>query len=307
MSPMRFSKAFTLIELVIVIVVLAVLAGIASFTYSNFVQDARKNTNETTVNSFAKSYAGNWAALADTEKALISAVQDVGGDVDSISYFPATTRNIATALNPSSSGGGSTLVNLATSYNNQTGWKHYTKPAGGYQTRWFVPESELQNGQTYRFSITVANPTSTSKTVAMDWVDVTPGSTYVLAPGEIRRISAVGSRAAYSNIYRFADVGLVETGELYLKDPLLEPVTSNGTFFSGSTPTNSHYTYAWEGAANASVSIRTSTSTYGKIQFSIPNSNTTYCIGLDKPENRASYKITENLIVGPGQYKQSTC
>ena len=122
--------------------------------------------------------------------------------------------------------------------------------------RQYVSLSELDNGETYTASVTVANDQTVSQTVTLDWCD-TASVTVTLAPGETRRIKTTSSRALYDSTFRFADLHVNQdaggTRSVLFKDWMIEKGTTPGDFYFAGT---GDFTYAWTGTANASTSVQ---------------------------------------------------
>lgn len=80
MNRIKNTKAFTLIELVVVIVILGILAAIAAFAYQNFISNARANSVQRKADQVAKSLQGYSAAQELPGNALPVGAEAVAPD-----------------------------------------------------------------------------------------------------------------------------------------------------------------------------------------------------------------------------------
>lgn len=122
-------------------------------------------------------------------------------------------------------------------------------------------------GKVYTVAVTLYNPQTVSQWVRVDWCDVNTQS-YLLAPGETRRVKITEARSAYDTNYRFADISMTEiAGEtrfIYFKDWIIEEGTTNGDYYAGM----GDFTYTWSGTPNASISNQRAIENAGWTQIS---------------------------------------
>lgn len=147
-------------------------------------------------------------------------------------------------------------------------WTRVTTTAGASQslTRQYVDLSSLRNGEVYTTAVTVANDHPTvSVTLFFDWAD-TGSQSFVIAPGETRRIMTSSVRSTgYTDVYRFSDLHIAqhatESRSILFKDWLIELGTTSGEYYSGT----GDFTYAWSGTANASTSVQRASAITGNL------------------------------------------
>lgn len=193
-------------------------------------------------------------------QAFIDAMVLEQGVATNLPYFDGATpayENIATGIATVGLSGASITDNVT--YNGML-WRRATAVtgSGAVNARLNVPLNKLVDQQPYAVSVTVANDSSSSVTLNLDWCDINQVQ-YVLAPGETRRISTSGTRAsnaAYDSLYRFADLQITqsptEQKSILFKDWLVETGTTINNYYSGA----GDYTYAWTGATDASTSVQ---------------------------------------------------
>lgn len=95
----KYPRAFTLIELVVVIVILGILAAIGAFAYQNFIDSSRQKAVDLTAEQVAKSVAGKSAAEKRPPSEVI-AEAPWEGDLDD-SYRVTTQGGVVTVTGAS--------------------------------------------------------------------------------------------------------------------------------------------------------------------------------------------------------------
>ena len=95
MSRIRKSKAFTLIELIVVVVIIGILAGIAAVAYNQFTGNARTTSNSASAQQIATAVNAESAASGQSTAQVIADATFGGGDIPtSITFaepgFPTT-------------------------------------------------------------------------------------------------------------------------------------------------------------------------------------------------------------------------
>lgn len=165
----------------------------------------------------------------------------------------AVRKNLATVRPPGTNG--SATITPGVSYAGRS-WSRLTTAVAGHGARLLVNAADLVNGQTYTASWLVANDGDAPVLVQIDWVDQN-APTALIAPGEVRRLYAPGSRATYDGTYRFSDLAIREVSSILFADVMVEAGDTDGAFFNGDTPDTPTADYAWTGAAGASTSTET--------------------------------------------------
>jgi hypothetical protein len=171
-------------------------------------------------------------------------------------YFDGTVPGIENLAKTAPSSFNGLTQTTGVSYAGST-WTRGTVPAAGSSAmfRQFVALADLRQGERYTVSVTVANDQTTAQSIAMDWAD-TSGTPFTIQPGEVRRISVYGARILYDDVYRFADLNVIESAtesrSILVKDWLIEIGNGIGAYYSGT----GDFTYLWSGTVNASTSIQ---------------------------------------------------
>lgn len=136
-------------------------------------------------------------------------------------------------------------------------WTKVTTSNNGHGARALVNLTNLTNGAPYTISVTLANDQTVAQEISQDWCDSSSYSV-TIKPGEIRRVSYVGTATNINATYRFADIGILlpdtAAKSILFKDWVIE---------SGTTATDIDYTYAWTGIANASTSTMSAPTAVG--------------------------------------------
>lgn len=330
----RINKAFTLIELVIVIVIIGVLAGIAAFAYQNFANDARSTSTSALVTQFAKSYTGSRAAGQNDTQAFNGAVSDAGnGATITRITKPAVTRTNLIA-NPSfesgfTSGWASTNATLAP----------------------VTQAADLVNGRETRAARLTPTPTTSGSASAMNtgaMTNVNAGQQYTLS-ASLRRTSAsarpwqlrieflnssnaiIGAAATSSAInsgtnYTYATYSATAPAgttqaravilipnaintDLFFVDGIIFEQGAGGLYFDGGYKAEELVggTTAWTGAANLTTSTWTSDKPYDVAQ--IRHHNNTWCYGLPIQDvwTSAAKEYTGSGNPPEGEYKKANC
>ena len=102
MNRFKSTRAFTLIELVVVIVILGILAAIAAFAYQSVVRNSKTSAMDKTAQQVAKSHQASLAAGKTSAQALTDATSDAtnaGATITSASLNAAyVNKNNCSAL-----------------------------------------------------------------------------------------------------------------------------------------------------------------------------------------------------------------
>jgi len=77
MTRLKSRKAFTLIELVVVIVIIGILVALAGFAYQSVVANSKAAVATDTAIQFNKSYQASLASGHDSDDALAAATSDM--------------------------------------------------------------------------------------------------------------------------------------------------------------------------------------------------------------------------------------
>jgi hypothetical protein len=138
--------------------------------------------------------------------------------------------------------------------------------------------AKAEEGALYIGSMYVNPSRSQRLQLAMYWRDaafVTIGSTVlgpeVVVPGgqwtrlTVSEVAPAGAEYAFIRVRDVAGTGFVtfKSGEFILLDAAMVTLSNLFDYFDGSTPDTEQFTYSWEGATNASPSMRATNETVG--------------------------------------------
>lgn len=112
-------------------------------------------------------------------------------------------------------------------------WQKYVGGSTYGVLRIYSLLANLTNGGIYTASVEVMNPSTSSLSIIADWCDTSPTATYVLQPGESRRIYITGTRATYDDTYRFADFSYGAGVTVFMKDFQIEYKDHPTSYTSG--------------------------------------------------------------------------
>lgn len=191
--------------------------------------------------------ASDWiaasAALVETTSALLP-------------YFDGTRPASENIVKVAPSAYNGLTITTGISYAGST-WSRGAAPisGAGSMARQMVALADLRQGERYTTSVTVANDQAFTQQVTFDMAD-TGGASFIINPGEVRRITVTGTRTSYDTTFRFADLDVstsaTETRSILFKDWLIEVGTTAGDYYTGT----GDFTYIWVGTADASTSAQ---------------------------------------------------
>lgn len=302
-----YRRAFTLIELVVVIIIIGVLAGIAAFAYTQVRANANERSQIQTIENFAKSYNGALASGLTPAAAYTSATGELGSNVTTTTRLKQY-RNLATGGTTSALSGSISAPD--TTWSGESGWHRYNR--GTYSPgvmdgplRYLLPLNELTPNTPYVVSLDVGNPNAFPITVSLDWNDGA-ATLYDIGAGEKQRIVHTGTRSGYNSTFRFADFSLHnQNTNILIKNPAVEVAPGTSEFYNGATTNTSEWTYTWEGTANTSISVKQHTSNPGAVQFNFTGQN--YCYALNEPGQYAGAKQAPTSTLTSGTYRKGNC
>lgn len=322
-----FSKrAFTLIELVIVIVILGILAGLGAFAYQNFITDSRSTAMKTTVEQFARSYSGSLVASNNPATALAAANNDAttinvttAGSTTptrvNLSANPSYETSLANTFHNTTGGGGSIKIsdepglvgnqmleythaanttNAAGPYFSQTDLTSY---AGRNLTLSAYIKTTGSTNRTYRIGMELFRADGTRLGTSSKIFTFTPQWDRYIVDIEIPSDITRGTMVIYNT-----GTALVND-KVFIDGILVEPTATFGSYFDGSYPNAS-----WVAAAHTSTSRLTLPNQTYWVNLR-NNDGTTWCLGLPDKENPTA-KITPYTGSGnppAARYKTSAC
>lgn len=312
-------KAFTLIELVVVIVILGLLAAVAAFAYSRFTTDARSFAIDTTVTQFSRAYNASLASGSTPQVALADASNGLGsGSSASALSSPALTRTNM-IVNPSFETNTNTLsgsMTYALTNSSLTGERavaatHNTTNAfhgaimygvinatgsQAYTGSIYVKANSV-NKRPYYFGVewrnssgTIVGGVSTDFVPADSWQRV---SFTTVAPATAVNGTLVVYPTASGNV-----------GDSILFDGVMAEQSSVlGSYFDGSFSNAT-----WLGVANGSAS-RLSNVANPVAWVNITHENQTWCVGLPTTVGKFSKPtlVDYNTNPQPGDFKKGAC
>jgi len=184
--------------------------------------------------------------------------------VASANFFDGATAPTQNLVKTVAASTGNIVFTENVPYQGQT-WRRAAVAIGSADrlVRQSVALADLgEGGKTYTVAVTVANDGALAIPIRLDWCDMNT-TTWTIQPGEVKRLVLTTSRSAYTSVYRFSDLSIpespTEARSILYKDWLIEEGTTNGDYYSGF----GDFTYAWAGAANASVSYQRATAAAG--------------------------------------------
>jgi prepilin-type N-terminal cleavage/methylation domain-containing protein len=137
------------------------------------------------------------------------------------------------------------------SWSSRTDWNKIAYNGTGNGTaRLRLPLASLSNGSTYTVSVLLGNNGTAAITANLDFCDQ-GSSSFLLQPGETRRVSFSASKAVYDSVYSFVDLAPstnASTGFL-ATESMVTQGTTNYNYADGNT-----LNWIWNGTAHSATS-----------------------------------------------------
>lgn len=231
-------RGFTVVEMIITVTIMGILLTLAVVSVNTSQVRARDDERRTDIASISLALesfysGGNATASGNTITNIVRDPRGVDTSDGMFTAFFGMTR--ATGV----------------SWSGINNWYRYTwTNTGDFNlSRHNLDLSQLTNGQTYTISFLVGNNGASPISAQSDFVDNTPIS-FVVAPGEIKRVHYTGSRPTYDSTFRFVDLNVgAGAGGLLVTNLMVTAGDTLYTFANGASPN-----WSWSGAVNDSAS-----------------------------------------------------
>lgn len=318
------TKAFTLIELVVVIVILGLLAALGAFTYTTIADNARTEAMDKHLAQFNTSYSGAITLGQTPQEAFEAASRDLSNT--GVTSSEITTANL-TRINYASNPSFETNTNNMGYNGGHSGWGRvaegiertwaleYGHPdqigvsQGPYLRQNYVPASRVMRASVYA-RVKTPNNTSSEYRIGVEeynsaGVRIDTESTFITIGPEWKRFHAnftTNAETVHTTIVVYGNGPVAAGQKLQVDGFSIESTNQAGDYFDGASAGG-----YWQGTPENSESRINEPARTRWVNLS--KNNITWCVGLN-PVKAITTKLEIYDGAGrppAGTFKKSSC